>query len=261
MSRKHTDRSKHQGKPPRARPGQGGQTWIYGRHAVTAVLANQKRQILRLIATQEMTAEVERMEAQRKLPLVIEKMERAAIDRLLEFGAVHQGVAVQVATLPDLALDEAVSGAEIVVVLDQVVDPHNVGAILRSCAAFGVAALIIQDRHSPAEAGSLAKAASGALEWVPIARVTNISRALAQLKTLGFWIAGLDGEADKTLGQFPLESPLALVMGAEGDGLRRLTREACDHLLAIPSARADLSLNVSNATAVALYEARRSFQG
>ena len=258
MSRKHTDRNKHQGKPPRGRSGQGGQTWIYGRHPVAAALANPKRQILRLIATQEMTTEVERMEAERKLPLVIEKMERTAIDRLLEFGAVHQGVAAQVAPLPDLALDEAVSGAEIVVVLDQVVDPHNVGAILRSCAVFGVSTLVIQDRHSPAEAGSLAKAASGALEWIPIARVTNISRALEQLKNLGFWIAGLDGEANMALGSFPLQSPLVLVMGAEGDGLRRLTRKACDHLLAIPSARADLSLNVSNATAVALYEARRN---
>jgi 23S rRNA (guanosine2251-2'-O)-methyltransferase len=258
MSRKHTDRNKHQGKPRRGRSGQGGQTWIYGRHAVAAALANPKRQILRLVATQEMAADVERMEAERNLPLVIEKMERTTIDRLLEFGAVHQGVAAQVAPLPDLALDEAVSGADIVVVLDQVVDPHNVGAILRSCAAFGVGTLIMQDRHSPAEAGSLAKAASGALEWVPIARVTNISRALEQLKNLGFWIAGLDGEADHELGGIPLQAPLALVMGAEGDGLRRLTREACDHLLAIPSARADLSLNVSNAAAVALYEARRS---
>ncbi len=261
MSRKRSEHRKHSDKPSKGRSRKVGAPWIYGRHPVGAAVRNSKRQILRLVATPEMAEEVAQIEQERDLPLVIEKMDRSAIDRLLEPSAVHQGVAAQVAPLPDPDMDDTVQGVDLVVVLDQVVDPHNVGAILRSCAAFGVATVIVQDRHSPAETGALAKSASGALEWVPMVRVTNIVRALEQLKDLGFWIAGLAGEATQPLGQFPLQAPLALVMGAEDDGLRRLTREACDHLVSIPSARADLSLNVSNAAAVALYETRRHIKG
>lgn len=257
MSRKHSEHNRHRDKHARGQNRKPGAHWIYGRHPVVAALENPGRHILRLVATPDMAAEIARIEENRQVPLIIEKMERAAIDRLLEPGAVHQGIAAQVAPLAEPDLEDIASGADLVVVLDQVVDPHNVGAILRSCAAFGVAAVIMQDRHSPPETGTLAKSASGALEWVPLLRVTNLARAMEALKTMGFWIAGLDGDADQILGHFPIPTPLALVMGAEGEGLRRLTREACDHLLAIPSQRSGLSLNVSNAAAAALYEARR----
>ena len=176
----------------------------------------------------------------------------------------HQGIVLETAPLPavDLAsacrgVAQGADGARTVVVLDQVTDPHNVGAILRSAAAFAVGAVVVQDRHSPQGAGALAKAASGALETVPLARVVNIARALIVLKELGFWCLGLDSGRARAAGAVSVKAPLALVLGAEGQGMRRLTRERCDSTASIPMPGSMASLNVSNAAAIALYEVSR----
>jgi 23S rRNA (guanosine2251-2'-O)-methyltransferase len=160
-----------------------------------------------------------------------------------------------------MVLEDAVAleppGKRLVVVLDQITDPHNEGAILRSAAAFGAVAVIVQDRHAPPESGVLAKAASGALDMVPRVEVVNIARALERLGRLGFWRIALASEGDGTLAESATEGDVALVLGAEGAGLRRLVREHCDVSARIPVAPAIGSLNVSNAAAIALYELRR----
>ena len=262
MSRKH---HKHQDRRQPSRSGDSpgaAPVWLFGLHPVSAALANPLRQCLRLVATAEAAPEAERLaRARTGTPPGVEIQDRREIDRILGPGAVHQGLALQVLPLEDADLDTVVAGHQIVVVLDQVVDPHNVGAILRSAASFGAGAVIVQDRHSPQTTGVLAKAASGALEWVPLVRVGNLARGLDRLKELGFWIVGLDGEATDMLGAKPLPLPVALVLGAEGSGLRRLSREGCDLLVAIPGSRPGLSLNVSNAAAVALHEARKQVPG
>ena len=244
---------------------------LYGVHAVAAALANPSRRCHRLIATQEGAALLtERTEA-RALPLAARALldapqivSRHDLAALLPDGAVHQGIVLETAPLPAVDLASAcrgaaqgANGARTVLVLDQVTDPHNVGAILRSAAAFAVGAVVVQDRHSPQGAGALAKAASGALETVPLARVVNIARALIVLKELGFWCLGLDPDAPESLEAVPVKAPLALVLGAEGQGMRRLTRERCDLTASIPMPGSMASLNVSNAAAIALYEMAR----
>lgn len=191
------------------------------------------------------------------LPVQPELVGGDEIAALLPPGAVHQGIALKVTPLPDLAVDEACEETNRVVVLDQVTDPHNFGAILRSAAVFGAGALITTDRNSPPLGGVLAKAASGGLERVKIAKVTNLVRALEELKELGFEVIGLDGEGEVSLPEFRTGPKVALVLGAEGAGLRRLTREHCDILARLPAAGEMRSLNVSNAAAVALYELSR----
>jgi 23S rRNA (guanosine2251-2'-O)-methyltransferase len=248
------------------RPGSAGQRssghWLYGMHPVLAALANPARHCHRLLAT----AEVERGLAGR-LPHLLagrpglqpEILDRAALDRILP-GAVHQGLALQTEPLAEPELDEvlrAAAGREraVLLLLDQVTDPHNVGAILRSAAAFGALAVVLTERHAPGATATLAKAASGALETVPLVRVGNLARALDEIKAAGFWCAGLAAEASETLAEARLDGRVALVLGAEGEGLRRLTRERCDLLVRLPMAPGTVaSLNVSNAAAVALYE-------
>jgi 23S rRNA (guanosine2251-2'-O)-methyltransferase len=234
--------------------GGGGTVWLYGTHAVLAALANPERRVRRLVATAE---------AARGLPAggaPVETLARPEIDRLLPAGAVHQGIAAQVEPLPGWGIEDigrAAGASAVVVVLDQVTDPHNVGAILRSAAAFGALAVVVPDRHAPEETGTLAKSASGALERMPLVRVTNLARALEILKADGFWIAGLAADGPVTLAGAKLTGKIALVLGAEGEGLRRLTRTHCDHLVRLPISGAVESLNVSNAAAIALYELAR----
>ncbi|HEY9536496.1 MAG TPA: RNA methyltransferase, partial [Kiloniellaceae bacterium] len=196
--------------------------------------------------------------------LGLETVQRHDIDALLPEGSVHQGLALRTAPLDQPALEEVFAARpplpeptpprRVVVLLDQVTDPHNVGAVLRSAAAFGALAVVALDKGAPEESGTLAKAASGALEAVPYISVVNLARALDSLKEAGFWCLGLAGEAGQTLAASRPGEAVALVLGAEGSGLRRLTRERCDLLVKLPT-RAPLdSLNVSNAAAVALYE-------
>ncbi len=252
---------KHSG-PPRpadARSSREGGLWLHGTHAVLAALANPARHSRRLLAT---------LEAGRSLPATLplglkaEIVERRALDQLLRPGTVHQGMALLTAPLPEVDIEDAcppeAGRRNLVVVLDQVSDPHNVGAILRSAAAFGARALVVTERHAPDATASLAKAASGALEIVPLVRVTNLARALDRLATLGYWRIGLTGGADQTLAALDATGDVALVLGAEGSGLRRLTAERCDLLARLPIAPAMESLNVSNAAAVALYELVRA---
>lgn len=230
--------------------------WIYGLHATAAVLANPRRQIRRLVATPD---GVERL--RRESPGVTpEIVDRQTLERILPPGAVHQGVAVEAERLEPPGLAEILSGAAdaaIVVVLDQVTDPHNVGAVLRSAAAFGARAVLQTEHSAPGATGALAKAASGALEHVPLLSVTNLARAIDTLKSAGFWCVGLDGSAEHALAEVAPSGRTALVLGAEGKGLRRLTREHCDLLARLPTRPPIATLNVSNAAAVALYELAR----
>jgi 23S rRNA (guanosine2251-2'-O)-methyltransferase len=245
---------------PETAPRQPGETWLWGRHAVLAALANPERKLLRLVATAEAAADLARMPelAEALRPRIVE---REALQALLPANAVHQGVALLAKPLRPVAVEDVIDGLRggeaVAVVLDQVSDPHNVGAVMRSAAAFGAAAVIVPERHAPEISGVLAKAASGAVEHVPLVRVVNLARALAQLKEAGWWIVGLDGAAERTLAQHNLSGKVALVLGAEGDGMRRLTRAACDLMARLPTAGPVASLNVSNAAAAALYELAR----
>lgn len=234
-----------------------GTVWLYGIHAVQAALSNPARRLRRLVVTEEGAANLSA-----RLPqpwaLTPETVDRARIDQLLGRDAVHQGAALLADLLPPPVLSQTLERPGPVLVLDQVTDPRNIGAILRSAAAFGVAAVIVQERHAPEETGSLAKAASGALETLPLLRAVNLARTLVMLKAANFWVVGLDAEAKEPLnGAAFKDRRVALVLGGEGSGLRRLTRESCDELAKLPMAGIMESLNVSAAAAVALYELGR----
>jgi len=243
---------------PRGSGGEGRETWIYGLHAVEAALANPRRRHRRLVAT---AAGAEALASRPTLAgMTPEILGREELDRLLPSGAVHQGVALAAEPLPEPDFDRILAGlgaGGLIVVLDQVTDPHNVGAILRSAAAFGADAVLLPDRHAPGATGVLAKAASGALDLVPVVHVSSLARALDQLKAAGFWCIGLDSAAGQAIAEADLSGRVALVLGAEGAGLRRLTRERCDLLVRLPTRGSLGSLNVSNAAAVALYEVIR----
>lgn len=260
-----------------------GENWLYGRHAVAAALANPQRIWRRLVilAGQEteaaalvLAARAERRGAKPgPAGEAVEVLDRAAFNLLLPEGAVHQGWALAVEPLDAADLDDVLraaaagpgsappwsqSGRSIVVVLDQVTDPHNVGAVLRSAAAFGAAAVILAAHGAPPVTGALAKAASGALDCVKLVRVVNLARALDRLKEAGYWCCGLDESAPATLATLDLGARVVLVFGSEGGGLRRLVRERCDYLARLPTLPALPSLNVSNAAAIALYELVRA---
>ena len=226
---------------------------LWGKHAVAAALDNPQRKILKAWATREASTF---MQFPSDVPVTLADV--ADLGRLVPHDAPHQGVVVEVEPIEEAWLDEILTRAgdrSVLLVLDQVTDPHNVGAILRSVAAFGAIGIVTQDRHSPPESGVVAKAASGALERVPWARVVNLARALEEIGEAGFWRIGLTGDADTDLKDALGPPRIALVLGAEGPGLRPNTREHCDALARLPISEAVESLNVSNAAAVALYAA------
>jgi len=235
----------------------GGTYWLYGQHAAAAALANPRRIVRRHLVL----GKGERPPSAGPGLPVPETVERRDIERLLPVGAAHQGVAIEVQPLPTVTLAEVLagsSGSRLIVVLDQVNDPRNVGAILRSAAAFAVDALVLTHRNAPPESAALAKAASGALESVPMVRVANLAQALEEMARAGFWRIGLDADAGQELREADLSGDLALVLGAEGRGLRRLTGERCDLLARLPMSGGMASLNVSAAAAIALYLAYRA---
>ena len=230
--------------------------WIHGHHPVAAALANPRRRVVRLAATRRMLERLAPLIAGRVETVPCQAMAPSSIAALLDGDDRHQGVALLVHPLPRLAIDEIPGEADIVVVLDRISDPRNAGAIMRSAAAFGATAVVMQDRHAPPPSAAFARAASGALEWVPVVRVTNIARALTDLKKRGLWITGLDAAAPLALGEAGVPLPAALVLGAEGSGLRRLVAQACDQLMRIATPGRDLSLNVASAAAIALHDIR-----
>lgn len=224
---------------------------LYGWHAVCAALRNPNRHIRKFLATENAA---QRLSDEGVVPSIHPEIVRpsAIVERLLP-DAVHQGVYLETEPLSVPALED-IPPKGVVLVLDQITDPHNVGAIFRSAAAFNVGAIISTQRHSAgASTGALAKAASGALEYVPLINVQNLARGLTLLRDKGFLVVGLDSDGEKELAILPLRSPLALVLGAEGKGLRALTKATCDHLARVDLPGAIKSLNVSNAAALALY--------
>jgi 23S rRNA (guanosine2251-2'-O)-methyltransferase len=226
---------------------------LWGKHAVAAALDNPSRKVLKAWATRDAAAF---MNFPQDVPVTF--AEAPDLARLVPHDAPHQGVVIEVEPLDDIWLDDILTDAPdraVLLVLDQVTDPHNVGAIIRSAAAFGAVGIVTQDRHSPPESGVIAKAASGALERVRWTRVVNLARALGEIGDAGFWRIGLAGGADTALKDALGPQRVALVLGAEGAGLRPNTREHCDALARLPITDAIESLNVSNAAAVALYAA------
>lgn len=234
--------------------GRSAVSLLWGFHSVVSALANPNRKVLRLLATENAWRRLEEAGVPRRLAPDI--VRAGDIDRLVPEDAVHQGLLLEAAVLPPLD-EESLPAEGIVVVLDQVTDPHNVGAVLRSAAAFGAVALMTTNRHSPEATGVLAKAASGALDHVPLALVRNLSDALERLKARGFRVIGLDSEATQDLDTVAISTPLALVLGAEGKGLRQRTAQTCDALARLDLPGPIKSLNVSNAAALALATAHR----
>ena len=234
----------------------GGPLRLWGRHAVEAALANPGRRAVKLHGTREALAT---LDVPPDLSVVYSDVTDLA--RLVARDAPHQGMVLQVEPLGDIGLpdlldkEKAHDGARPILLLDQVTDPHNVGAILRSAAAFDAAAIVTQDRHAPPESGALAKSASGALEIVPWVRVVNLSRALDDIAAAGYWRIGLDGTAEATLADAMTPGRHAIVLGAEGEGLRPNVAAHCDTLARLPMGDRMESLNVSNAAAIALYAA------
>jgi 23S rRNA (guanosine2251-2'-O)-methyltransferase len=243
----------------RNQPAKGQFPRFYGRHAVIAALANPDRVVRKIWGTREALAALDLPPV---LPIVYADV--ADMGRMVPADAPHQGIVAEVEPLDDVWLGDALeegqddAGSKYgrpVLVLDQVTDPHNVGAILRSAAAFDALCIVTQDRHAPPESGVLARAASGALEIVPWVRVVNLARALDEIAEAGYWRIGLDGEASVTLGEAIGTSRVALVLGAEGEGLRHNSMAHCDILAKLPISPRMESLNVSNAAAIALYAA------
>jgi len=233
---------------------QGNRPRFWGRHAVIAALANPDRVVRKIWGTREALGALE-------LPpvLPITYADVADLGRMVPADAPHQGLVAEVDPLEDVwlgeLLDRGADDRRPLLVLDQVTDPHNVGAILRSAAAFDALGIVTQDRHAPPESGTVARAASGALEVVPWCRVINLARALDEIAEAGFWRIGLTGHAKQTLDEAMGPQKVALVLGAEGEGMRQNTEAHCDELAKLPISGKVESLNVSNAAAIALYAA------
>lgn len=244
----------HHGKPGNSRrSGEAERVLLYGLHAVEAALANPKRVIGRLLATENAARRLDH--ALQARSIAAEAAIPRQLDRMVGTDAVHQGVVLETTALPPVEIDD-LRAEGILIVLDQVTDPQNVGAVLRSAAAFGAAGVVMPERHSPPLTGALAKAASGALDIVPVILVGNLAQALSRLGEAGFLRVGLTEEGAEALEAAELTLPLALVLGAEGKGLRQLTRDTCDRLCHISTAGPLASLNISNAAAIALHWAR-----
>ena len=229
------------------------QLYIYGSHAVRAAVDNPQRHIKNLYLTENAAHELAETLAKRNIQAQISKPQQLA--SLLPPDAVHQGMVLETEPLPEPDLADLAASGKLLVLIDQVSDPRNVGAILRAAAVFGAGGIILPRRNSPPPSGTLAKTASGALEVVPLLAVTNLARALETLHKAGYMSVGLDERGDTLIGDVPKDRPLAVVMGAEGSGLRRLTRETCDMLarLAVADDAGFATLNVATATAVTLY--------
>ena len=227
---------------------------FWGRHAVMAALANPERVVHKIWGTREA---IGKLELPPVIPIVYADV--ADLGRMVPHDAPHQGLVIEVNPLEDVWLgdlmDQGAEDRRALLVLDSVTDPHNVGAILRSAAAFDALGIITQDRHAPPESGALAKAASGALEIVPWVRVVNLARALDEIAEAGFWRIGLAGETHTTLAQALGPQKVALVLGAEGEGMRQNVAAHCDAIARLPISPRVESLNVSNAAAIALYAA------
>lgn len=231
-----------------------GAVRLWGRHAVEAALLNPDRRHRKLWATREGVAS---LDGELPANFPVEYAQPADLARLVARDAPHQGLVLECDALEDIFLEDVLGGdpARPLVVLDQVTDPHNVGAILRSAAAFDACAILTQDRHAPPESGVVAKSASGALEIVPWVRVVNLARALEEVAEAGYWRIGLTGDTETTLAAALPTGPVALVLGAEGEGMRHNIMQHCDALARLPISEAMESLNVSNAAAIALYAA------
>ena len=252
-SGKGRDRGRESGRRPPFRDRGGspdGPVILYGWHTVAAALANPQRHIRKLMLTENAARRLADENIQTKVTPEI--VRPALIDARLGPDAVHQGLLAEADPLPSPDID-ALPQQGIVLVLDQITDPHNVGAILRSAAAFAVKAIVTTARHSPEATGVLAKSASGALELVPLVTVQNLARALTEMNEVGFLTVGLDSAGGENLGSVALQQPLALVLGAEGKGLRQLTRETCGVVARLDMPGEIKSLNVSNAAVLALY--------
>lgn len=264
----------HQGpkNPDGGASNRAGGSWLYGVHACLAALANPQRNVVRIVVATQNSDDIEpavveaanMCEFQGGEPRPqVEFRDRREMDALLPRDAVHQGICIDASALPTPYIEDIIAEADglssaCVVVLDQATDPRNIGAVMRTAAAFGALAVIVQDKHAPEITGAMAKAASGAAERVPFVRVTNLARTLDQLKSAEFWCVGFDGHTDKTLDHTTLKGRNAIVLGAEGAGMRRLTRETCDLLVKIPISDQVESLNLSNAAAIALYQFAQS---
>lgn len=259
---KHGEKKNLRGRAGRMQGGRGsgragaGAVRLWGRHAVEAALKNPERQHRKLWATRE---GIDSLDGELPANFPIEYAEVADLARLVARDAPHQGLVLECDPLEDLHLADVLADVDEadahrpILVLDQVTDPHNVGAILRSAAAFDALAIVTQDRHAPPEGGVVGKSASGALEIVPWVRVVNLARAMEELAEAGYWRIGLAGEAEITLADALPTGPVALVLGAEGEGMRHNIAAHCDALAKLPISAAMESLNVSNAAAIALY--------
>lgn len=257
---KNVDKKALRGRAGRMQGGRGsgrsatGVVRLWGRHAVEAALMNPDRQHKKLWATREA---LETLGGELPENFPVEYAAVTDLARLVTRDTPHQGLVLECEPLEDLHLDDVLDGdsSRPIVVLDQVTDPHNVGAILRSAAAFNAVAIVTQDRHAPPESGVVAKSASGAMETMPWVRVVNLARALDEMAEAGYWRIGLAGEAEATFAEALPTGPVALVLGAEGEGLRHNIAQHCDALARLPISEQMESLNVSNAAAIALYAA------
>lgn len=239
-------------------PNHTSQVVLYGHHAVFEALKNPKRKIIKVLISPENEALFKK-----EFPSVMyQRADKKEIEKLIGVNAVHQGFVLITKPLETISLEDVIDQTAeesrcVVLILDQVTDPQNIGAIMRSAAAFGVKAIIVQDKNAPIEGGAMAKASAGTIEFMPVVRATNLSRAIESLKKAGFWIVGMDGYATQTLQDIDKNAKLAVVMGNEGAGMRRLIQEACDMTVRLDMNPKVESLNVSVAAAIMLYELRK----